>query len=212
MLRRIGWLAPLALVCLASLSARAQDKWVSLFDGKSLDGWEINDFSKSTKWEVVDGELRGSGGASMITSTKGPYKNFRFRAEVKINDKGNSGMYFRCKNTKPGFTDGYEAQINATHGDPIRTGSLYTMVHLYEAAHKADEWFTEEIECKDVNYRGKVVTAIKISVNGKVLFETNDFTRQFGPGYFSFQQHDPGSKVSLRKIEVMELPNTTGDK
>ena len=32
------------------------------------------------------------------------------------------------------------------------------------------------------------------------------------PGYFSFQQHDPGSKVSLRKIEVMELPNTTGDK
>jgi hypothetical protein len=198
----LGWLL--------SLSACAQERrpgeWVSLFDGKTMNGWEINDFSKSTKWEVVDGELRGSGGASMITCTKGPFKNFRVRAEVKINDKGNSGMYFRCKTTQPGFTDGYEAQINATHGDPIKTGSLYTKVHLYEAAHKPDEWFTEEVECKDIKYRGQVVTAIKISVNGKVLFETLDYGRQFQEGYFAFQQHDPGSKVAIRKVEVMELP------
>ena len=50
--------------------------------------------------------------------------NFRYRVEAKINDKGNSGQYFRTK-FEPGFPTGYEAQINATHGDPIRTGSLY---------------------------------------------------------------------------------------
>ncbi|MFO0959913.1 MAG: DUF1080 domain-containing protein [Isosphaeraceae bacterium] len=206
MIRRLPLSA--ALLCTALLPCTAcaqQDGWVSLFDGKTLDGWEINDLSKSTKWEVIDGELRGSGGASMIASTKGPYKNFKFRAEIKINDKGNSGMYYRCKSTKPGFTDGYETQINATHGDPIRTGSLYTMVHLYDAAHKPDEWFTQEVECKTIDYRGKKVTSIKTSVNGKVLFEALDYTNQFESGYFAFQQHDPGSKVALRKIEVMDL-------
>lgn len=180
--------------------------WISLFDGKSLDGWEVVEFpDKPTKWEVVDGQLCGSGEASMLVSTKGPFKNFRFRAEVKINDKGNSGMYFRTTR-RPGFTDGYEAQVNATHADPIKTGSLYTMVHLFKAAHKPDEFFTQEIECKDATYRGKTVTSIKVSVNGEVLYETLDYTRAFTEGHFAFQQHDPGSKVCIRKVEVMPLP------
>jgi hypothetical protein len=180
--------------------------WISLFNGTSLDGWEVVEFpDKPTKWEVVDGQICGSGEASMLVSTKGPFKNFRFRAEVKINDKGNSGMYFRTTR-RPGFTDGYEAQVNATHADPIKTGSLYTMVHLFKAAHKPDEFFTQEIECKDVMYRGKPVTSVKVSVNGEVLYETLDYNRAFTEGYFAFQQHDPGSKVCIRKVEVMPLP------
>ncbi len=53
----------------------------------------------------------------MLVSTTGPYKNFRYRAEVKINDGGNSGLYFRTTR-KPGFADGYEAQIDSTHTRP----------------------------------------------------------------------------------------------
>ncbi len=184
----------------------AEDGWVSLFDGKTMDGWEVVPFpDRKTHWEVKDGLLLGSGEASMLVCTKGPYKNFKFRAELKINDKGNSGMYFRSTR-KPGFTDGYEAQVNATHSDPIRTGSLYTMVHLYKAAHQPDEFFTQEIECKNIDFRGKNVTAIKVSVNGEVLYETLDYNNSFKDGYFAFQQHDPGSKVSIRKVEVMPLP------
>jgi hypothetical protein len=185
-----------------------ENGWVSLFDGKTLNGWEVVEFpNQATKWEVKDGMICGSGQASMLVSTKGPYKNFRFKAELKINDKGNSGMYFRSTR-KPGFTDGYEAQVNATHSDPIRTGSLYTMVHLYKAPHKPDEFFTQEVECKDVNYRGKLVTLIKISVNGEVLYETIDYNRSFKEGFFAFQQHDPGSKVTIKSAEVMALPDT----
>jgi hypothetical protein len=189
-----------------ALIATGQEKgWTSLFDGKSMEGWEvIAGPGQDTKWEVKDGMLCGSGEASMLVCTKGPYKNFRFKAELMINDKGNSGMYFRCTR-KPGFTDGYEAQVNATHSDPIKTGSLYTMVHLYKAAHKPDEIFTQEVECKDVNYRGKTVTAVKISVNGEVLYETLDHNNMFKEGYFAFQQHDPGSKVCIKSVEVMPL-------
>ncbi|GIW86834.1 MAG: hypothetical protein KatS3mg108_1158 [Isosphaeraceae bacterium] len=195
-----------AATCAGGAGAEDQG-WVSLFDGKTTEGWEVVPLPNQppTKWEVKDGLLCGSGGASMLVSTKGPYKNFKFRAELKINDKGNSGMYFRTAR-RPGFTDGYEVQVNATHGDPIKTGSLYTMVHLFRAPHQPDEFFTQEVECKNVDFRGRNVTAIKVSVNGEVLYETLDYNNTFREGYIAFQQHDPGSRVCIRKVEVMPLP------
>ena len=162
---------------------------------------------QASSWEVKDGVLEGSGGQSMLYSPKGDYQNFKFRAELKINDKGNSGMYVRTPKGAT-FMDGYEIQVNATHSDPIKTGSLYTLVHLEKAVVPPDTWFTQEIEVADVNYRGKMVTKFRISVNGELLFEYLDHDRLWKDGHFAFQQHDPGSKVSIRKVEVMELPPT----
>ena len=132
-------------------------------------------------------------------------RRFKYRAEIKINDKGNSGLYFRTK-PKPGFVDGYEAQIDSTHSDPIRTGSLYGMCHVYKKLVEPDAWFTYELEVRDDVWRGRPVTKIKITVNGDELYEYFDFDLTFKEGHFAFQQHDPGSKVSIRKIEVLELP------
>ncbi len=200
--------ALVAVAVAASLlvgGAQAQDAdWVSLFDGKSLDGWEKNG-SDASVWEVKDGAICGSGPASMLWYTKAPYKNFQYRAEIKINDKGNSGLYFRTK-PKPGFTDGYEAQIDSTHSDPIRTGSLYGMCHVYKRLVEPDQWFTYELTVRDDVWRGKPVTRIKITINGDELYEYLDFAQTFKEGHFAFQQHDPGSKVCIRKVEVKELP------
>ncbi|MDX2035199.1 MAG: DUF1080 domain-containing protein [Isosphaeraceae bacterium] len=208
-LRRLAF-SVFGLLLAASLPAQGAEEWVSLFDGKTLGGWEslpLNPKNPS-KWEVVDGELRGSGGQSMIFSPKGGYTNFRFRAEIKINDRGNSGMYFRTP--KEGtFSKGYEAQINSTHTDPIKTGSVYTMVHIFDQLVPPDTWFTQEVEVRDIDYRGKMVTQIKVKVNDKLLYEYLDHARTWKEGHFAFQQHDPGSKVSLRKIEVLELPRSS---
>jgi Domain of Unknown Function (DUF1080) len=197
-----------------SASPAADDKsaseagWTSLFDGKTLSGWTpIPLANQKTSWEVKDGVLEGSGGQSMLYSPKGDYQNFKYRAEVKINDKGNSGMYVRTP-AEPTFTKGYEIQVNATHTDPIKTGSLYTLVHLEKAVVPPDTWFTQEIDVTDVNYRGKMVTKFRIYVNGVLLFEYLDHDQLWKTGHFAFQQHDPGSRVSIRKIEVMELPPT----
>lgn len=185
-------------------TAAAQEKpWVALFDGKSLDGWEKIG-KEDSKWEVIDGALSGSGPASMLVCTKGPYKNFRYRAEIKINDKGNSGLYFRTTR-KPSFSDGYEAQIDSTHTDPIRTGSLYGMCHVYDQLVKPDAWFTYELEVRDDVWRGREMTRIKITVDGRELFEYLDFDKTFKEGHFAFQQHDPGSRVNIRNVEVQEL-------
>ena len=58
-----------------------------------------------------------------------------------------------------------------------------------------------------MNYRGKLITRFRISINGEMLYEFLDYERKFKTGHFAFQQHDPGSKVSIRKVEVMELPS-----
>jgi Domain of Unknown Function (DUF1080) len=210
--RRLGGLALLGLLTFIPATApgepqdakKAQGTWTALFDGTTLSGWEKIGNADS-KWEVAEGAICGSGPASMLVCDKGPYKNFRVRAEIKINDKGNSGLYVRSKR-KPGFTDGYEIQINSTHGDPVRTGSLYTLVELYGETVAPDTWYTQEVEVRDRQYRGKTVTEFTIKVNDKILYKFRDFAPEFKEGHIAFQQHDPGSKVCIRKVEVMELP------
>ena len=216
MIRPTAFARPVLLLALLAGAAPAADApkseagWVSLFDGKTMDGWEMLPLPGNegmSKWEVVDGVLTGTGKPSMLYSPKGHYKNFRFRAEVSINDKGNSGMYFRTAKL-PSFTGGYECQINSTHADPIRSGSIYTMVHIYKTIVPPGEIFTQEVEVVDKPYRGKVVTFIKVSINGELLYELLDHNRSYTEGHFAFQQHDPGSTIKVRKVEVMELPET----
>src|SRR5207248_4296179 len=131
------------------------EKWVSLFNGKDLTGWKTHPADKA-KWEVKDGVLIGTGPAGHLFSERGDYESFRYRVEARINDHGNSGQYFRAR-FGPSFPKGYEAQINSTHGDPVKTGSLYPAfdpelspqqrqkIIVTERLHQPDEWFTQEV-------------------------------------------------------------------
>jgi hypothetical protein len=199
----------LGLVTLAPTRAEdKKEKWVQLFNGKDLTGWKV--YPKGTgKWKVEDGAIVGTGNASHLFSERGDYKNFRFRVEAKINDKGNSGQYVRTK-FEAGFPTGFEAQINATHGDRVKTGSLYPDGRqkdmrdvksniVLKAAHEPDEWFTQEVIC--------VGPKVTILVNGKKTVEWTDPKYRFKQGHFAIQQHDPGSVVHVRKAEVVELPD-----
>src|SRR6516162_3729982 len=151
----------------ATSGALGQDKsaasgdWVSLFDGKTLSGWTSHDDTPG-QWTAEDGAITCSGPASHLFSPRGDYKNFKYRAEIKINDGGNSGMYFRTKKEK-GFPKGYEAQINSTQRDPVKTGSLYNHVPVKEILVPPDTWFTQEVEA--------VGDHIVIKVNGKTTVD-----------------------------------------
>ena len=188
---------------IAKRSGADGPSWKSLFDGKTLEGWERVG-NEDSKWVVTDGAMTASGPASMLVNVSGPYKNFRYRAECKISDGGNSGLYFRTTR-KPGFMDGYEAQIDSTHTDPIRTGSLYGMCHVYKQHVKPDTWFTYDLEVRDDVWRGREMTRIKVTIDGNELYEYMDFDLTFKRGHFAFQHHDPGSIVHIRKVEVMPL-------
>jgi hypothetical protein len=205
--------APLVLACIAvPIASNAGDKkddgWVQLFNGKDLTGWKTHPDDKA-KWEVKEGVIVGTGPAGHLYSERGDYKNFHLRFEVKINDKGNSGQYFRAKFAK-GFPPGYEAQINSTHGDKVRTGSLYPdgrdkyteaekkKTLIFEKLVEPDTYFTQEVIAIDNH--------IVIKVNGKVTVDFVDEKNRHTQGHFAIQQHDPGSTVTVRKVEVKELP------
>lgn len=200
-LRNSALAVAIALLAAAPACARDDDGWVQLFDGKTLDGWESWDKSGvadvSKNWKVVDGVIHGEGDVAHLFSPRGDYKNFHYRAEISVSDGGNSGMYFRTKKG-PGYPDGYEAQVNSTHRDPVKTGSLYNRVLIKRILVPPDTWFTQEVIA-----RGNRITVI---VNGEELYEFVDNQNAYSAGYFAFQQHDPGSKVKIRKVEVKELP------
>jgi hypothetical protein len=207
MMKRMIALVALLLGIVAMPAGAADDDkgWTQLFNGKDTTGWKLHEKANpKSKWEVKDGLLVGSGEASMLYSERGDYENFHFRIEAKINDKGNSGQYFRAAFV-PGFQTGYEAQINATHRDAIKTGSLYLpklaeVLVKDKAPHAADEFFVQEVIANGNH--------IVIKVNGKVTVDWKDPDAKHTKGHFALQQHDPGSMVSFKKIEVKELPAT----
>jgi len=191
------------------------DKWVPLFNGRDLTGWKTHPKDKA-RWSVQDGMIVGEGPAGHLFTERGDFKNFRYRMIVKINDKGNSGQYFRAQ-FAPAFPPGYEAQINSTHGDPIRTGSLYPdsrvtkwsadekkKMEVREQLHKPDEWFTQEV-IADGNH-------IIIKVNGKTTVDFVDEHNTYKKGHFALQGHDPGTVVKFKKVEYMPLAKKEKDK
>jgi len=170
-------------------AAAGKDGWISMFDGKTLDGWRANERPES--WTVRDGAITGDGEASHLFYMGQECGDCEFKAEVKIGHEGNSGMYFRTA-FGPGFPKGYEAQVNSSHKDPVRTGSLYSHHKVLETLIPDDVWGTQHIIAKGNH--------IIIKVNDKVTTDYVDEANKFTKGYFALQQHNKGSVVQYRNL------------
>ncbi|MEX0713531.1 MAG: DUF1080 domain-containing protein [Pirellulales bacterium] len=174
--------------------------WIRLFDGKTLKGWKASE--RPDNWTVQDGAIVGQGERSHLFYVDQEFQDFHFKAEVMINEGGNSGIYFHSRMEEGWPSFGYESQVNNSHGDPVKTGSLYNVVKLYESAARDDTWWTQEILVE-----GKRITML---VDGKKLYEYVEPDGVSGPrnlnkGLFAFQQHDPKSVVRFRNVMVKPL-------
>ena len=189
------------------------DGWYSLFNGKDLTGWKVSDDNPHT-FRVVDGKIVVHGPTAHLYYV-GPvnnarFKNFEWKCEILTKPGANSGMYFHTKYQPSGWpAHGIEAQVNNTHPDPRKTGSLYKANDiLNDSPAKDNEWFTQHVI---VNGRHIVV-----KINGKVV---NDHIEPENPqrdpgweknvlssGTIALQGHDPESEVYYRKVLVKPLP------
>lgn len=201
----------LALVSISTpvLSAEPEKEegFVTIFDGKSLDGWKINENPES--WTLKDGELVGKGKRSHIfyVGDSKPFKNFELRVDVMTEKNSNGGIYFHTKFQETGWpSNGFEAQVNNSQGDYKRTGSLYNVVNVIDAPAKDNEWFTETVIVKG--------NTIRVKINEKTLFEYSEpadlkpgkpVTNKIDEGTFALQAHDPGSTVHFKNIRVKRL-------
>ncbi len=200
--------------CMLGGAAVAQKKskgWISLFDGKTLNGWKVGDNAAS--FTVDSGMIIAHGNVAHLfyDGKVGDhnFKNFHFKAQVKTTPGSNSGLYFHTTFQQGGWpSKGYEVQVNNSHTDWRRTGSLYAVQDVKEVYVKDNEWYTEEI----------IVEGNKITtkVNGKVLVEYTEpenvqrspdmNNRKLSGGTFALQAHDPNSKVYYKDIQVKILP------
>jgi serine/threonine protein kinase len=168
--------------------------FVSLFNGKDLDGWEP--FPGGTaEWVVEDNLIVGRGGRGLLFSKRGDYEDFHIRVEAKASSFANSGVFFHLPYTD-NSRNGYEAQIDAGT-DPYPTGSLYGIVTAPRNLVQPDEWFTMEVI--------SVGNRIQILVNGREVVRHTEPMPRSTKGFFALQQQMPGREIRFRKVEVQEL-------
>ncbi|MPY88368.1 MAG: DUF1080 domain-containing protein [Luteitalea sp.] len=111
---------------------------VELFDGRSLDAWDVQHKGQSSGWSVVDGAMTNQAKANNLVS-KQQFTDFKIRAEYKLEAGSNSGIYLRGR---------YELQVLDDHGKAVDSGG-HMALYAWEAprvnaSKLAGEWQTME--------------------------------------------------------------------
>ncbi len=198
--------------CAACGAAGGEEGFVSLFDGKSLEGWKASENPDTFK--VQDGMLIVHGPRSHLFYI-GPvgnheFKNFHLKLQVMTKPGANSGVYFHTAWQDSGWpAKGFECQVNSTHTDRKKTGGLYAVQDVLDTAPSVDDqWFDY-----DILVQGKQVT---LQVNGKTTTQWTEPTppqppqgmpgRLIGSGTLALQGHDPNSVVYYKNIRIKPLP------
>lgn len=118
------------------LPATADDGWVPLFDGRSLEGWTQK--NGTATYRVENGTIVGrtaEGSPNSFLCTNQVYSDFELEFEVKVHDRLNSGVQIRSK-TKPATTSdarndqagrvyGPQVEIEASGADGAEAGYVY---------------------------------------------------------------------------------------
>jgi hypothetical protein len=223
-------------------NASAEDGFVSLFDGKTLQGWKIG--NNADLFQVHDGmivmECPATNNRPAHLFYDGEvaghlFKNFDLRVDVMTYPGANSGIYFHTKFQQAGFPrSGIECQVDNSHSDWRRTGSLYNLLNLTwgpekpQAGNKQNVivleqppvtdnvWYTQEIIYHD--------GSVTVKLNGKVMLEykvplpESEHRLPSGmtwlpEGTFALQGHPPMpghiSKACFRNIRVKVLPDSS---
>ena len=107
---------------------------------------------------------------------------------------------------------GFEIQVNNSHTDRVRTGSLYHVQDVVDdSPARDDEWFTEDIQVAG--------DTIMVSVNGREVVRWTQppnwdggregpGRRIAGPGTIALQAHDPNSTVYYKNIRIKQKDKT----
>ena len=187
---------------------------VSLFDGKTLTGWEgdLNWF-RVEDGAIVAGSLEKDIPHNMFLCTTKEYGDFELKLEIKLVGPGdNSGIQFRSRRI-PGGTEvsGYQADAGGPIGDfGVVWGSLYDEARrnrmLVTAnqeeivkAYRQNEWNEMVVRCQDNH--------IQIWVNG---YQSVDYTEEDDTiakkGIIGFQIHAGApTEVRYRNITLTRL-------
>ena len=160
-----------------------------------LSGWFARD---GGEWTVEGDTLIGRDGPGHIFTEKS-YTDFELRALVKVNERGNSGMYFRTvPSEQEGFPwpTGYEAQVDQ-HDPKNYTGCIYNKAwtEVGKPITRDNAWFDYRIRAEGDH--------IQTWINGVPMVDTQ--LDEFSEGHFALQGHHMGNVIMYKDIRVLEL-------
>ena len=193
--------------------AAEKAKQVSLFDGKTFQGWE-GDTNKT--WRIADGAIVGGTLNEKVprnefVATKRSYTNFVLRLKFKlVGTEGfvNGGVQIRSQRTAnpPNEMSGYQIDI----GDPEWWGCIYDESRRNKVVAKSDikevnkvlkrdDWNEYVIRCESKR--------VRVTLNG---YQAVDYTEPDDSipqhGLIGLQVHGGGkTEVSYKDITIEEL-------
>lgn len=200
----------IACILMLQYVATAQ-KWQQLFDGSTMDGWEVRDANSPVL--VKDGAIvayhKDSTGHTYIC-TQESFNNFILELEVKVTGDLNSGILIRGivdPDLNNGKAHGYQMEIDQSERqwtggifEEMGRGWLYSLQDKDEErkAYKPSEWNTYRIEVID--------DIFKIWVNDQPVLHMSDNKTQ--EGVIGFQIHNlskkfKGGSVSFRNVKIL---------
>jgi 3-keto-disaccharide hydrolase len=192
---------------LQTTRAEVEEGFTLLCDGKTFDGWKSSIDHPNT-WKIEDGAFvtRGETAHLFYVGDLAPFTNFDLKVDVMTDPGANGGIYFHTKYQERSFPKyGFECQVDNTHSDWKKTGSLYDVVNVAKSPAEDNKWWTEEVIVK-----GRKIT---VKIDGQILLEyteppgaqPGDYTRKLASGTFALQAHDPKSVVRYKNIRVKRL-------
>ncbi len=193
-----------------SASMAQNDSWIELFSGENLEGWRISE--NPTSFSIEDKLLKVSGPRAHAFYVgkvgNADFKNFELLVEVKTLPKANSGIFIHTSYQETGWPEkGYEVQVNQSHSDWRKSGSLYAVQDVSEVHVKDGEWYTYHVVVKG--------DQIAVALNGKVVMEYKESAdtkrtsplgpKRFDHGTIALQAHDPESVIYYRSVKIKLL-------
>jgi hypothetical protein len=177
--------------------------WVSIFDGKTLNGWKIYG---AEKWSVDHGEILGQAvtQAYGYLATEKTFQNFEMKAKFKAEGTGNSGIFFHS--TLEGVDiKGVQVEVDPNPG--MHTGGLYESGGRGwlvkpdaegEKAMKVGEW--NELQ---FSVSGSHTVTF---VNGKKMVDYLDPAPKYTDGVIALQLHSGGQgKIRFKDLQIREI-------
>jgi hypothetical protein len=171
---------------------------VELFNGTSMDAWDVQDKKKPSGWSIVDGAMTNTPHANNLIS-KQKFQDYKIHAEYKLEKDSNSGIYIRGR---------YELQVLDDFGkEPFNRShmSVYGWhAPAVNASKPVGEWQT-----MDATIVGNKVTVI---LNGQKV-QDNSTLEAITGGALDANESEPGpvmiqgdhEKVTYRRVTITPI-------
>ena len=224
----------LFVVILTTAQAAEKDEFVSMFDGKTLKGWEATPSKTAAAWTVKDGMIMGNGDKGRGYLTYTPNKNvadLEMKFSYRFPGKGNSGVNIWSIRDKTGRRDFQSYHADLGHlgigKNVMGAWDFHTPGRREHRCFRGDRLVIAEDDKPTITPIEGAFTAadirkgdwnhvhiiakgnnFKLYINGKLSSEFTEHlpqAKRLKSGMIQLQLHDPGMIVHFKDLQLKVL-------